>query len=178
MSKFSVGDKVKVVANTVGHDFEDHEHVTIVYVYADGTYRAKTNDSEWWRVTDDDVAPIATTPPRFEIGKTYKTVDKGTVKCVYIHDDGQALCFFEYPDGKVSSAYIWNADGTYASCIESAAGPYRIVFEPVVEWVDKVLYYDENGKSLYYTIGVPVLTVSYPLIDDEPDWTQAKVTPV
>jgi len=158
MSKYCVGDKVKVVANTVGHYFEDQENVTIEYVYPDGTYRAKSNDSEWWCVTDDDITHIAT-PSRFEIGKTYKTADQGNVTCVYIHPNGQALCLFDRHHDKLNSAYVWNADGTYDSALPSAAGPYRIVFEPVVTTHNHVVFAHGESRNTQYN-----------LVDGKVDW--------
>ena len=143
MSKYKVGDRVKVVANTVGHDFEDQTHVIIDYVYSDGTYKAyKVGDSrsDWWSVTNDDIAPIAT-PSRFEIGKTYKTREHEEYTCIHIADNGKAwlVC------GE-SAAYVWDANGKSISL----SPEWDVVWEPVVTTHNHVVFaHGESRKTQY-----------------------------
>ena len=62
MTKFKVGDKVKIIANTAGHMFDIGEIVYIQQVF-DNNYRAgrkrySTKLLDWWYVGKEDIAPI------------------------------------------------------------------------------------------------------------------------
>lgn len=65
MAKFKVGDKVKIVGNSSGHQFEIGEIVYILKVrrssYSAGRHRIGNNPFDWWFVMQDDIAPFNST---------------------------------------------------------------------------------------------------------------------
>ena len=65
MAKFKAGDKVKIVGNSSGHQFEIGEIVYILkvhqYNYSVGRHRIDNNLLDWWFVMQDDIAPINST---------------------------------------------------------------------------------------------------------------------
>lgn len=65
MAKFKVGDKVKIVGNSSGHQFEIGEIVYILKVhrsnYSAGRYRIDNTIFDWWFVKQDDIVPFNST---------------------------------------------------------------------------------------------------------------------
>ena len=65
MAKFKVGDKVKIVGDTSGHQFRIGEIVYILKVYRNnysaGRHRIDNNPFDWWFVGKDDIAPFNST---------------------------------------------------------------------------------------------------------------------
>lgn len=161
MSKYKGGDRVKVVANTVGHYFEDQTHVIIDYVYSDGTYKAyKVGDSrsDWWCVTDDDVEPIAA-PSRFEIGKTYKTALHGKFTCIHVAGD-YAWLANDFGNGASGAAYVWNMEGKSISLSHE----WDLVWEPIVTTHNHVVFAHGESRNTQYN-----------LVDGMVDWDSFEV---
>jgi len=155
MNKYCVGDRVRILRSCYGADNLQVGMVADVSRVRDecgillkGTY--EEGDPQLLYFSSLEVEPY--TPSRFEIGKTYKTAQHGEVICVYIHPNGQALCLFDRHHDKLNTAYVWNADGTYDSALPSSAGPYRIVFEPIIETVSEDVEIAGQDVTIEYTV--------------------------
>lgn len=161
MSKFKVGDKVRVVAMNTGHQFNIGEVVIIDRVYE--AYYAATNGKELWYLTDAEIEPI--TPPRqLEVGGTYTSKNGNKWECIAVKGD-VAWLVGVYSDGVTGSAYSFKLDGT-PICLKSSSGEYNIIFPPIIE-ERRIPFYAE-GNDVYLT---------YTVKDGVPDWDTAKVVP-
>ena len=160
MSKFKVGDRVRIVQETYGHEFNIGDVVEITKV-TETDYQARSKDDYWWIL--DCEAELVSKASKFTIGQTYKTAGDHTVTCIALREDGGMFGVFGTDR---TSAYSWDGEGNYLCAVSSECPPYRIVFEPVVEWV-------HEDRELY---GIH-LNIAFPVVDGVPDWSRAVVTP-
>lgn len=166
-----MGDRVRIIANEYGHEFDIGEVVTIVKVCADD-YQAKCDDGEVWWVIASELIP-APQHNTITTGQTYTMASGRKMRVIHI-EDGKAFGVFLNDNGTASlnSAYTWDMDGEYQNAVAGVRDEYRIVFEPVRETVtqefgplDGINYFHGNVK------------VSIETINGTPDWSTAKVTP-
>lgn len=90
------------------------------------------------------------TPPRFEIGKTYKTREHEEYTCIHIADNGKA--WLAYGD---SAAYVWDADGKSISLSHE----WDVVWEPIVTTHSHVVFAHGESRNTQYN-----------LVDGKVDW--------
>lgn len=162
MSKFKVGDRVRVIVS--GEDAEYwHSHevgdiVEIEKVYVDGDYEAsnQTMMPHW-------IEPAPTNT--LTVGETYTSANGNKWECIFVRD-GRAWLVGMY-DGKAEgSAYCFDVDGTASWTAERDRAAYNIVFEPVRETGSR--WVDIHGQTV---------CITFDLINGTPDWSTAKVTP-
>lgn len=174
MKTVKVGDRVRVVMDTYGHEFSVGSVVTVTEAYGD-TVNA-TDGVENWFLCAAEYEPIV--PNRIVVGGEYTSENGNKWKCIHIDGDYAWMA----PEGMKTAAYVFNTDGTN---ISQGGGDYNIKFEPVVEWVDRMVSISDEGSyhcgnntddPTYGGFAQPV-RIRFPLIDGTPDWSQAKVTP-
>ena len=145
MSKFKVGDKVRVLrGGSDAHYWCSHsagDVCTVEGVLAGGDYEV-----DYQIMHTDDIELIPT--PRFKVGEAYRTRAHGdNYKCINVNEDGSAHLAFDTR----TPAYVWDADGRSLSL----SSEWDIVFPPVVE-----------RKTV-------IVSVDYK--DGVPDWSTAAV---
>jgi len=172
MNKYKVGDRVRILHTdyyNCGLDVGTIHEVKYVNPYGIdllGIGPENKDDPLSFRHWEVDPAPA----PRFEIGKTYKTREHGEYTCIHVADNGKAWLV-----SGDSPAYVWDADGRSISLTPA----WDVVWESVGEWVDTTFLFDKSDNKLYHTaFGEPALTVSFPMVNGVPDFTQAKVTAI
>lgn len=158
MSKFKVGDRVRIVKNTacssnmigdVGIVVEARGEVCKVDVYGRGNF------SNWSCMSDLEIAtPTRTLTP----GQTYTARNGSRHVCIYV-DGGNAWMLSD--GGGNTPAYVWTIDGKSISLNSE----WDIVFEPVRETVSFEI-------DTYHGI----VGLEYQTINGTPDWSTAKVT--
>lgn len=174
MSKFKVGDKVKITDRTYGHEFYIGEDVIIAHVGA-ADYLAEGAYSDWYII--DSEAELIHPDIAFTIGQTYKAASGRDVTCIALREDGGMFGVFGTDR---TSAYGWDGEGNYLCAVSSECPPYRIVFEPVRETVTVKGSFNEGcGEYVTYhsRMGAHKFTLTIDKLDGEFDWTTAKVTP-
>lgn len=128
MSKFKVGDRVRIVGDVSWHQFMIGEFVTVDDAYLDTGFYAKDKNGVLWYVSNVDA--ILAPSNKITAGKTYKTVGQGDWYC--IHTKGEtAWMVRDYGDGDIegSTAYPFKTDG---EAISFGDGEYRVILEPEV----------------------------------------------
>lgn len=166
MSKFKVGDRVRVIANEYGHEFDIGEVVTIIKVCPDD-YQAESDDGDAWWVIASELLPVPqvnTLTP----GQTYTSANGNKWECIFVRD-GKAWLVGVFDGNAEGSAYDFDVDGTASWVMEYDRAAYSIVFEPVRETVYTHNSIWNGGKFKY--------KVSVDMVDGTPDWSTAKVTP-
>lgn len=167
MSKFKVGDRVRIVRS--GNDSKywcDHEvgsvH-TVEMVYESGDYEV-----DFQTMHPNDIEPITHTHT-LTPGKIYTMASGRKCKIIYV-EDGFAYGFHLHDNGAHGkTAYCWDMSGEYQNALECDRVDYRIVFEPVRETV--YTYHSIwNGDKFKYKVSVD-------MVDGTPDWSTATVTP-
>lgn len=173
MSKFKVGDKVKIVGNSNPmHHFAIGDVVDVTSLSGYGEYGEielrgrcawqEPGETSTQYLSMSDIEPVTPTTT-FTIGQTYKTASGRDVTCIALREDGGMFGVFGTDR---TSAYGWDGEGNYLCAVSSECPPYRIVFEPVVEWV-------HEDRELY---GIH-LNIAFQVVDGVPDWSRAVVTP-
>lgn len=160
MSKFKVGDMVRVTGNTCAHGFENGSNIFIKEVVGGevvgGYYFAYGINGESWAINDQDLEPAPTT--RFKVGETYTSQNGNAYKCINVNEDGSAHLALEAR----TPAYVWDADGRSLSL----SSEWDIVFPPVVETKHHAVTVEGNR-----------LTIVYKVIDGKPDTDNAQLVP-
>jgi len=154
-TKYKVGDKVRVVANDSGHGFDIGDVVKVINVYR-GWFDAAL-DGEAWALNDRDATPY--NPREIVVGGVYD--DNGDEReCIAIKG-GRAYLAAKYSDTHYGTAYRYMLDGTALDL----SSDYNIKFPPVIEHAQHQITI--NGKPA---------TVTVPVIDGKPDYSQAVVS--
>ena len=150
MSKFKVGDKVRVTSMECGHQFNIGEVVSIKdateYDYA------ATNGKETWYLIDNEIAPVN----QLEVGKTYETQYHGQYNCIAVNETHAWLTV-----GKTGVAYVWTIDGKSLLGYE-----WDIVFPPKIE-----------VKHEAVTVAGKQMTIRYEVVDGIADLDNATIEP-
>ena len=153
MSKFKVGDMVRVTGNTCAHGFENGSNIFIKEVVG-GYYFAYGINGESWAINDQDLEPAPTT--RFKVGETYTSQNGNAYKCINVNEDGSAHLAFDAR----TPAYVWDADGRSLSL----SSEWDIVFPPVVSThYHKVYAHGEERETRYN------------LVDGKVDWSSLEI---
>ena len=162
MSKFKVGDRVKLVGDEypsvglhIGHEY------TVSRMSLSGNPEIRGDDGEDWLFFESEVEFVQD-KSHFTIGQTYQTAERGEVTCIALRDDGGMFGAMHGAD----TAYSWNADGSYRNALPHECPPYRIVFAPVVT------HHNHYAETKHGDV-----MIDYDVIDGNPDWDNAKVTP-
>lgn len=161
MSKFKVGDRVRIVGNKAGSDNKIGDvgvvskiGVTDCRVQVDGG----PSTSNWSLY--DDLVPIPTntlTP-----GQTYTSRNGKKWECIFVRD-GKAWLVGVYGGKAEGSAYDFDVDGTASWAGDSA---YNIVFEPVrTTHYHKVFAHGEERNT------------KYDVVDGRVDWDSLEILP-
>lgn len=157
MSKFKVGDRVRLVGNT-SESYNDVGDVGIIVEIERDQFRVEVsgrhNYANWSPV--EDLEPIPTT--RFKLGETYTARKGGEYKCINVNEDGSAHLAFDAR----TPAYVWDADGRSLSL----SSEWDIVFPPVIETKHHAVTVEGNR-----------LTIVYKVIDGKPDTDNAQLVP-
>lgn len=187
MSKFKVGDRVVVVANSNAHYFDIGEEVTINgYDEREDEYWCENDDRDaWWVKADEAVSVVSSAPNTLTLGQPYTSENGHKWECVGIK--GEEAWLAGIYRGEYGTAYRFKLDGT-PICLSygSGANDYRIVFEPVRETVTipflpsvdhKGEWWSANSLSEvdHVACGGYSCKVTVETIDGKPDWSTAKV---
>lgn len=188
MSKFRVGEKVKIVGNSNPmHHFAIGDVVEVTGLsgfcgYGEIELRGncawqEPGETGIQYLSLSDIEPVTLTDT-FTIGQTYKTASGRDVTCIALREDGGM--FGVFGTGR-TSAYGWDGGGNYLCAVPSECQPYRIVFEPVRETVtvEGSFHHCTDGKhkTLHHYVGDHKFNLTIDKMDGEFDWTTAKVTP-
>lgn len=189
MSKFKVGDKVRVIGNSdPKHYFNVGDVVIVKYTprYVEERGEITLVGQLTWNAEGEtgtqylslcDIEPITLTDT-FTIGQTYKTAGSQNVTCIALREDGGM--FGVFGDGS-TSAYGWDKEGNYLCAPAPDCAKYKINLGPVRETVTVEgsfhLCVDGKHKTLHHYIGDNKFTMSIDKVDGKFDWTTAKVTP-
>ena len=187
MSKFKVGDKVKIVGNSNPmHHFAIGDVVEVASlsgfdVYGEIELRGhcawqEPGETETQYLSLSDIEPVTPTTT-FTIGQTYKTAGDRTVTCIALREDGGMFGVFG-EGGTV--AYGWDKEGNYLCAPAPDCGKYKINLGPVRETVTVEgsfhLCGDGKHKTLHHDLGDNKFTMTIDKVDGKFDWTTAKVT--
>lgn len=166
MSKFKVGDRVRIV-----HTDYENEGLDVGTTHEImGTDRnlvvLEGNMSGWLNFFTEEVELVTAAPTNtLTVGKTYTSANGNKWECLAVKGDTAWLAGV-YGE-ELGAAYRFKVDGTPV-CLETASEKYRIVFEPVRETV-KLYVQDTEYNIAFKDFG----TVE--LINGTPDWSTAKV---
>lgn len=153
-----VGDKVRVIGEWSGHEFDIGDIATCRKIEDDDQHWFEC-DGEFWYMADDEYEPIPTT--RFQIGQRYTQANGREVTCIAMRDDGG---MFAVSSTDSTAAYAWDKDGKYLSCLPCHQSAYQIIFPPVIETV-RIPFHTDHGD----------VYLSYQTKDGVPDWASAEV---
>lgn len=139
----------------------------------DGRYLYGRNDESVLDLISEYIEPKQT---GFVVGETYTCDNGNKVVCIHITDD-KAYCAGV---GFHGAAYTWSLDGEYLNALPEYREPYRITFAPKVEWVTHECYYAHRPVDFFkgHYHDTENLNITFPLIDGNPDWSQAKIEAV
>ena len=99
------------------------------------------------------------TPPRFEIGKTYKTALHGEFTCIHVAGD-YAWLAHDFGNGAEGAAYVWNMEGKSISL----SPEWDVVWDPVVTTHNHVVFAQGESRNTQYN-----------LVDGKVDWDSFEV---
>lgn len=111
-----------------------------------------------------------------QVGQTYTSENGSEWECIFVRDR-KAWMLGVYLDGASGAAYEFDIDGTASWAGGLGADAYNIKWEPKRETVKTrfsigVWNKDDVGGSIHTDANI-----TFDLIDGNPDWTTAKVTP-
>lgn len=192
MSKFKVGDRVRVIGPVRSAvELRGEWEVEDLLVGQVGTntteqYRGPLVKIDGYWFGSDAVELVSDTPTNtLTQGQTYTSANGNKWECIFVRD-GKAWCVGVH-DGKAEgSAYDFDIDGTASWAIECNRDVYNIVFDPERETVTRyVTYVDYGGakSGFYHELGgyggktATTLAITFDLINGTPNWSTAKVTP-
>ena len=154
MSKFKVGDKVRVIVD--GH-VSKHWHCycvgdihTIVKDYGNGEYEVGHQT-----MVEQDIELI-TTANQIEVGVTYTTREHGQFNCIAVTGTHAWLTV-----GNAGTAYVWTIEGK-----SLLGGEWDIIFPPHIE-----------VKHEAITVAGKPITIRYEVIDGVADLDNATIAP-
>lgn len=171
MNVYDIGDKVRIL-----HTDYTGEGLEVGTVHKVSAYFAGTGGVELYAPNLDvglyfshsEVEPY-TPANTIKLNQQYTSKNGHKWECIAVRCD---VAWLVAGNGK-GAAYTFKLDGTN---ICQGGGAFDIKWEPVVEWVEDTLGYDTNDRHIYSTLGDVKINVSFPLIDGEPDFTQARIT--
>lgn len=171
MGTINVGDKVRVVACTDGHQFEIGDVVAVTGVC--GNSISATDGISVWYLLRDEYEPIA--PNHIVVGGEYTSLNGNEWKCIFVDGD---YAWLTSQGSDPSAAYVFTTDGTN---ISQGGGEWNIKFDPVVETVTVAgsiqKTWDSDGFiTLHELHGDHKFNMTVDFIDGKPDWSTAKVT--
>lgn len=173
MGNIKVGDMVRVLRKTTGHQFKIGSVVQMAGYEGDGIHLFEDFTGVTWFMDPEEYEYLCG-KNTIQLNNQYTSKNGNKWECIAVRGDTAWLAgiFDGVADG---AAYMYKLDGS-AVCLASRSDKYDIKWEPVVEWVEDALGYDTNDRQIYSTLGDVKINVRFPLIDGEPDFTQATIT--
>lgn len=167
MSKFKVGDKVRIVANRgcSVNDIGDVGVVTDLVELDVYEYRVKVGDRTKlhnWSYEDDLELVTENT---LQVGQTYTSENGCEWECIFVRDS-KAWMIGIYTDGAYGNAYDFDIDGTASWAGGSGAEGYNIKWGPKRETKRHVIY--ANGEKR---------DTEFDVVDGAVDWDSLRVLP-
>lgn len=169
MSKFKVGDRVRIVKNGW---FGRHPvgHIGCVTDVFDGGVRI--DDGGGNNYPNSNIEHLAQNT--IQLNHQYTSKNGQKWECIAIKGD---VCWLASACGE-GDAYRFLTNGENLS---QAGGVWDIKWEPVIEWVEymsDINISEPQADGFYIFTETAKVNIRFPKIDGEPDFTQATVNPV
>lgn len=169
MSKFKVGDRVRIVHTDYqgeGLDVGTVHEVAELFNFGIGLRGSCAECNLYF--SNGEVVTYMPSPNAIQLNHEYTSKNGQKWECIAIRGDVAWLVGVH--EGKADgAAYMYKLDGS-AVCLRTSPHVYDINWEPVVEWLSFALKQEHYGVIHHATL-------KYPVVDGKPDFTQATVTP-
>ena len=175
MSKFKVGDMVKIVHTDYSWCGLDvgtvHEVVNIYEFGVELMGHYDDGYSHCLYFSDYELEPVNQTNT-LVVGGKYTSKNGDGWECIAVRGDTAWLSASD-DSGPYGAAYQFKTDGTN---ISQCGGDWDIAFTPREEWIDTRFSVGVSNHSAPDGVDNHVGRIRFKLVDGKPDWSTATVT--